>query len=107
MIAAETPCTTRAAISTSPVQASPHARDDTRNSAVGRAAAQQQQAAEAEQVSAQDPLRGIGGEPQVLLDRREAEDHDLRVEDHHEEGKAQQRQRLPATRVGLGVHALG
>jgi hypothetical protein len=59
---------------------------------VARATAEQQQAAEADQVGTQDPLDAVGGEAEVPLDRGDAEDDDLRVEDHHEVDKAEQSQ---------------
>ena len=111
MIAAATPCTTRAASSASLVPASPAPSEASANrpvpsdehpaapQQVGGAPAEQEQAAEAEQVGAQDPLQIPGRERQVRVDRGQRHEHDRGIEDDHEEGRAQQRQRLPAARV--------
>src|SRR5215207_5563826 len=117
MIAAATPWITRAAIRDTSDHARPHPSEASANRAgadhehappteqVRGAAAQQQQTAEAQQIGTQDPLQRSGREPEVLLDRRQGHDHDRRVEDDHEERGAQQRERLPAPRIGTSAHA--
>jgi hypothetical protein len=110
--AAVMPCTTRAAISTGPLQASPQASEASEqrgaghehalpSKQVGKAAAKQQQAAEAQQVRAQHPLQVVRGEPQIGADRGQRDEHDRRVEDHHEERGAQEGEGLPAPRIRL------
>ena len=61
---------------------------------IARAAAEQEQAAEREQVRAEHPPRALGREAECVLDRRQREDHDLRVEDHHEVDEREQGERL-------------
>ena len=63
-------------------------------------AAQQQEAAEREGVAAHDPLEVLGREAEVGLDRGQGHVHDRDVEDHHQVGDAQDREGLPAVRVG-------
>src|SRR5262245_47446752 len=54
-----------------------------------------------ERVRADHPLQPLRRESEVFLDRRQRDGHDRRVEDDHEEGAAEQRQRPPTARVGL------
>ena len=63
---------------------------------VRRAAAEQQEAAEQQRVGVDDPLQVGLAEVQILLDRRQRDVHDRRVEDHHELGEADEDQRHPA-----------
>jgi hypothetical protein len=70
---------------------------------VGHAPTEQQQAAEAQQVGAHDPRHAAGREAQRPLDGRQRQDDDLRIEDHHEVGRAQHGQRFPAAGIGRGL----
>ena len=69
---------------------------------VRHAAAEQQQAAEAEQIRAEHPLGAADGEREGPLDRWQGLNHDLRVENNHEVCRAQQRRRLPTRWIGSG-----
>ena len=60
------------------------------------AAAEQQEAAEQQRVAVDHPLQVGLAELQVLLDRRQRDVDDRRVEDDHELGQADQDQRHPA-----------
>ena len=62
---------------------------------VARPPAEQQQAAERERVAVDDPLQAVGGEPEVGLDRGQRDVHDRDVEDDHELGDGEHRQREP------------
>ena len=72
---------------------------------VARAAAEHEQPAEREQVGAEHPLRAVLGEAEVALHRRQRHDDDLRVEDHHQGDRAEQRERLPAPGIWFMGHA--
>src|SRR5919197_1310314 len=89
MIAAPTPWTTRAARSAAGEQAPAPEQ-------VGRPSSEQEQAAEGERVGAQHPLQALLREADVRLDRGQRHEHDRAVEDHHEEGAAEERERPPA-----------
>ena len=96
MIAAPRPCTPRAPISEASLQARPASSEPTREDGeagdehaaapeqVGRAAAEQQEAAEDERVGADHPLQVLLREPEVGLDRGQRDVHDRDVEDDHE-----------------------
>src|SRR5215510_3539987 len=83
MIAAETPCTTRAPSS---------------------AAAEQQQATKTQQVTTHHPLHATGGKPQVPGDLRQGDVNDRPVQDHHEKGRAQHGERQPAAQAMCRSH---
>ena len=67
---------------------------------VGRAAAEQQEAAERDRVGDQHPLQRVLGDVQRRLDRRQRDVDDRDVEHRHEERDADERERLPAARIG-------
>src|SRR5262249_49978874 len=69
---------------------------------IGRPAAEQEQAGKGERVGADHPLQPLGRETEIVLDRGQRDRHDRRIEDDHEEGAAEQRQRPPAAGIGLG-----
>ena len=108
MIAAPRPCTARDAISTPSDQASPQKKDAIvktttpttkilrRPEQVGRAAAQHQEAAEGDRVGGDHPLQVVLCEMKPAADRRQGDVHDRDVEDGHEEGGADDGERLPA-----------
>ena len=108
MIAAPTPWIARAAISAPGDQASPHSSEASVKSSepdheqpaaaeqVGGTAAQQEQTGEGERVGADHPLQPLLGEVESRLDRGQRDDHDIGVEDDHEERAAEQRERPPA-----------
>ena len=114
-IAAPRPCTARAAISTPIVFGEPaderrcrEDRDADHEHApaaeqVGRAPAEQEEAAERDRVRDQHPLQRAVADVQRRLDRRQRDGDDRAVEDRHEERHAHQRQRLPAAWVGLVI----
>ena len=64
---------------------------------VTEAAGEQQQAAERDQVAVDHPGEGRLREAEVLLDRRQRDVHDRRVEDDHHEAGAEDEQRGPAS----------
>ena len=70
---------------------------------VGRAPSEQQEAAERDRVRDQHPLQRGVGHVQRVLDRRQRDGDDRAVEHRHEERCADDRQRLPASWVGLVV----
>ena len=72
---------------------------------VGRPSSEQQQAGEGERVGADHPLQPLLREAEVGLDRGQRDDHDRRVEDHHQEGAAEEGERPPATRIGSSLPA--
>ena len=72
---------------------------------VAGAPAEQQETTEGEGIAAHDPLEVLGREAEVGLDRRQGDVHDRDVEDHHEVGDAQDRERLPA--IGVGARGVG
>ena len=74
----------------------PLAPDDVR-----RAAAEQQEAAEEQRVAVDHPLEVGLAEVEVLLDRRQRDVDDRRVQDDHELGQADQDQRHPAVVFAL------
>ena len=51
---------------------------------VGKPAAQEQRSAEQDRVGGNDPLQALLGEVQVVLDRRQRDEHDRNVEDDYE-----------------------
>src|SRR6185436_8476543 len=69
---------------------------------VGRTSAEQEQAAEGECVCAQHPLQALLRETEVGTDRGQRHDRDRAVQDHHEEGAAEERERPPAARIEKG-----
>jgi hypothetical protein len=71
---------------------------------VGRPSSEQEQAAEGERVSAQHPLQALLREAEVGSDRGQRHEHDRAVEDHHEEGGAEERKRPPAPGIGCIQH---
>src|SRR5262249_21893887 len=72
---------------------------------VGRPSTEQEQAAEGERVGAQHPLQVLFREAEVGSDRRQRDEHDRAVEEHHEEGAAEERERPPAAGIGCSEHA--
>ena len=64
--------------------------------------AEQQKAAEGEQIGIDDPGEGRLGEVQVLPDRRQRHVHDRRVEDDHQVAEAEDIEREPAGSVVQG-----
>ena len=64
-------------------------------------APQQQKTAEHQRVGVHHPLQAVDGEVQVVLDRRQGDVHDGRVEHDHELGHADQHQDNPPVRVAL------
>ena len=71
---------------------------------VGRAAAEQQQAAEGDRVCDEDPLEALVRDAERDLDRGQRDVDDRHVEHGHEHRDADERERLPAARVGCSVH---
>ena len=63
---------------------------------VAEPAAEQQQAAERDQVGVHDPAQAAGGEAEVGLDRGQRDGHDRAVEDDHQGRRAQDDEREPA-----------
>ena len=63
---------------------------------VADAPGQQQQPAERDQVAVDHPGQVALGEVQVVLDRRQRDVHDRRVEDHHQLAEAEHGERDPA-----------
>ena len=74
---------------------------------VARAAAEQQEAAEDERVRVDDPLEVGLREPEVLLDRRQRDVHDRRVEHDHELREADEDEDDPAVRRPAPLHDHG
>jgi hypothetical protein len=70
---------------------------------VSKAAGQQQQSAEADQVGVHDPGEVRLGEPQIVLDRRQGDVHDRRVEDDHQHAHAEDVEGDPAGAVRGGL----
>jgi hypothetical protein len=70
---------------------------------VTEAAGQQQQAAEADQVGVHNPGEVRLGEAEVVLDRRQGDVHDRRVEDDHQPAYAEDVEGDPAGAVGGGL----
>ena len=66
---------------------------------VGRAAAEQEEAAEDERVRVDDPLQARRAEVQAVLDRRQGDVHDRRVENDHELRNADEDEDEPAVRL--------
>ena len=107
MIAAPRPWSARAPISDGSVHASAREQraereDDDADEEhapaaeqVGRAPAEQQEAAEDERVGADHPLEVLLREAEVDLDRGQGDVHDRDVEDDHELHDAEERQRQP------------
>ena len=77
----------------------PDHEDAAASEQVSGAAAEQEQAGEGERVGADHPLQPLLREAEFGLDRGQRDDHDVRVEDHHEERSAEERERPPAARV--------
>jgi hypothetical protein len=67
---------------------------------VGGAAAEEQEAAEGQRVGVDDPLQVVLGEVQRVLDRRQRDVHDRRVEDDHELDRREEHQGAPAAGIG-------
>ena len=63
---------------------------------VAEAAAEQEEAAEGDQVRVHDPRERLVGEAEVLLDRRQRDADDRHVEDDHQVAEAQDQQGQPA-----------
>ena len=103
-----TPCTARAAISMPCEVARPqHERGDREEGDPGQEeppvaeqvaepAAEQQEAAEGEQVRVHDPRERGLGEAEIVPDRRQRDVHDRRVEDDHQAAQAEDVEREPA-----------
>ena len=72
---------------------------------VAGAAAEQQEAAEHERVGVHDPLQVRLAEAEIVLDRRQRDVHDRRVEDDHELREADQDEDEPRIRC-VSAHAL-
>ena len=70
---------------------------------VGEPAAEQQEPAEGEHVGVDDPGEVVLGEVECGADRRQGDVHDRGVEDDHELGDAEERERLPALLRVIGV----
>ena len=70
---------------------------------VGQPAAEQQQAAEGDDVGVEDPATAVGGEAEVGLDLGQRDADDRGVHDDHELGERDERERRPAPRV-CGLH---
>ena len=114
MIAAPRPCAARAAISWPSVEEKPAASEATATSSsprhedfapaeqVGRAAAEQEEAAEGEDVGVDDPGQVLLGEVERVADRRQGDVDDRGVEDDDELGRGQQDQGPPAFVLVLG-----
>jgi hypothetical protein len=86
-----------------PEQRQPCDEDPAPAEEVGHAPAEQHQAAEGQGVAGEHPLHDLDRHPQVGLHRRHGRQHDRRVEDDHEEGGAEHRQRPPAQGVGRSL----
>jgi hypothetical protein len=69
---------------------------------VGGAAAEEQETTEHQRVGVDDPLQLLGGQVQVLLDRRQGDIDDRRVEHDHELGEADDDEGGPAGTGGEG-----
>ncbi len=67
---------------------------------IAEAARQQQQPAEGDQVGVDDPCEAALGETEFVLDRRQCDVHDRRVEHDHEHAGTQRVERQPARPVG-------
>ena len=70
---------------------------------VAEPAGEQQQAAERDQVGVDDPGEVALGEAEVVLDRRQRDVHDRRVEDDHQHARAEHVERDPARAVVRSV----
>ena len=68
---------------------------------VAQPAAEQEEAAEGEQVGVDDPGERRLGEAEILADRRQGDAHDRHVEDDHQVAEAEDDERQPA---GPGIH---
>ena len=118
--AAAAPLTKRAAISSGPLSTSAPSSDAAREhrqraeqhapapEQVGRAPAEQQQAAVAEHVTAHHPLQGRGGEAEVGVDAGERDADHRDVQSVEEEDAAEDEERDPGAPVeGGGVSGWG
>ena len=70
---------------------------------VAKAAGEQQQAAERDQVGVDDPGEAGLREAEVVLDGRQGHVHDRAVEDDHEHPRAEHHERQPARALGRGA----
>ncbi len=70
---------------------------------VGHPPAEQERAAEEDRVGGDDPLQALLGEVQVGLDRGEGDVHDRDVQNDHELGGDDERQREPLPPVWVGL----
>src|SRR5262249_13840580 len=80
-----------------------HQEDPLAPDQVTGAAAEEEEAAERERVGVDDPLQIGLGEVQVLLDRRQRDVHDRRVEHDHELRQADEDQHKPG--IAPGSHS--
>jgi hypothetical protein len=69
---------------------------------VGCPPAEQEETGEGEGVGAHHPLQPLRRESELVLDRGERDGDDRRIEDDHEEGAAEERERPPTARIGNG-----
>src|SRR5207244_1134375 len=73
---------------------------------VGKPAAQEQRSAEQDRVGGNDPLQALLGEVQVVLDRRQRDEHDRNVEDDYELRRYRDGEYQPALLVRIAVGSL-
>jgi len=69
---------------------------------IAEPSAEQQKAAEGEEVGVHDPGKRGLGEAEILPDRRKRDVHDRRVEYDHQSAQAEDDQREPAPRASPG-----